>query len=49
MTSEETLCLYCQREYASPNRLRLHVERLHKGTYRAIAYAKEKEHTKERA
>lgn len=35
---DETLCIYCQREYDSPGRLRTHVLRMHPGTYRASAY-----------
>ena len=41
MTSYEVFCIYCQKEYRSPGRLRHHVLRIHPGTYRAIAFTKE--------
>lgn len=35
---DETLCIYCQVEYATPENLRRHVLRKHPGTYRANTY-----------
>ena len=33
MSEEETFCIYCQRQFASPKNLRRHIERLHVDTY----------------
>ena len=35
---EETYCIYCQREFGSSMKLKVHVIRQHAGTYRAMAY-----------
>jgi len=29
----ETFCIYCQREYGTPQALRKHIERQHPGTH----------------
>lgn len=39
---EETFCIYCQKEYASPDNLKRHVLTKHPGTYRATAYTSAK-------
>lgn len=39
----ETFCIYCQREFYVAANLREHVLREHPGTYRALAYLREKE------
>jgi hypothetical protein len=30
---DQTFCLYCQKEYASPRNLRIHIEKKHPGSY----------------
>lgn len=41
MSEVETFCVYCQKEYASPDNLNRHVLRQHPGTYRANAVTEE--------
>jgi hypothetical protein len=41
--AQETFCVYCQRDYKSPQRLRTHVLKTHAATWRAAAYMKEEQ------
>lgn len=36
--TDETYCFYCQHEFDTPTRLKVHVIRRHAGTYRAMAF-----------
>jgi hypothetical protein len=38
---QETFCVYCQRDYKTPQRLRTHVLKVHPATIRAAVYMKE--------
>lgn len=40
---EETFCIYCQKEYGTPRKLRRHVLKVHPGTYRAEVYLEDEE------
>ncbi len=33
MSEEETFCIYCQKEYSTPKKLRIHIDKKHPGTY----------------
>lgn len=41
--SNETFCIYCQKQYQSPQNLKRHVLLNHPGTYRYWAYIYEEE------
>jgi hypothetical protein len=41
--AQETFCVYCQRDYRSPQRLKTHVITHHPLTHRALAYQQEKD------
>jgi hypothetical protein len=37
----ETFCVYCQRDYKTPQKLKTHVLKIHTATHRAAAYMNE--------